>query len=187
MIKSKYTLPIMLLTVMSLLLFSGCDGKQLENTTIQDNNSEIKANIEENIIESPNILREEGYNSVELNFYTISGNNTYSLEMDIELYSIYNSTEAYSTLDEAVEKGILKDYTNSSGKCSFLLKEGYKLNAKMNPSNKEELIGWEDYKSNFPFEVTATAEGNNKLNRFNITFDYASDIVATDVETLTFE
>lgn len=187
MVKCKVTNSIILMAVMSLLFLSGCVNKQDENSSIQSNKEEIKEIEEEKIIESPDIPRESGYNSIELNFYTPSGNNAYNLEMDIEIYAIYNNTEAYYTLEEAEELEVIKEYKNNGSCYTFLLKEGYKFNAKLNPSNKESLTGWKDYKSNFPFEITAIKEGNNKLNRFNITFDYKSDIVDTSVETLTFD
>lgn len=153
--------------------------EQFEST---ENVDEIVNETSKEIV-NPGIDRDESYNSVLLNFYekldeaTISG-----IKTEIDIYCIYSKYDTFYTLDEAIQNGVVKQYKNNDNySYSFLLKEGYKFNAKLNPIEPKYTIGWDDSKANLPIELSAIQEGNNQLNVFDITFNYKSRLLDIDI------
>lgn len=179
----RYAFKIIGLAIILIFILTGCSGDSKNKNEIQDNPTNEQQNSEEVKVESPDIARENEFNSVELNFRDISNK---AQKMKIEVYAVYSKTEAYYTLEEAQDAGVIKDYTDKQSRLTFLLKNGYKYNAKLNPANKDSIANWDDSKANLPFEITATEEGCNKLTRFNILIDYTSPIVDTAVNTEKF-
>lgn len=150
------------------------EGKTPEGTKKPDS---------EKITQSTDLDREEGYNTIEVLFSLF---NEKALPMDVDVFSVYSSTEAFYTIEEAIDAEVIKDYSNKDGRLTLLLKDGFTFNASMNPSDTSEVKGWEQYKGNYPFELMATTEGTNRLTRFKIAFNYATDTVSTKVETFEF-
>lgn len=174
-----------LLMIVLLFCLTGCSQVEQESDTQQSivdtDDVPNESDIPEEVTQRPEITRLDGYNSVLIKFIDLKSQT--GLNMDIDIGDVESTlTHKKCSLQDAISSDIIIDYKSSLDECTFLLKEGYKLDAIMNPHNRDSLAGWEDYKSNYPFEVTAIKEANNQLNIFDITLDYSSSIVSTDVE-----
>ncbi len=161
------------------------DNSDNLSNTIQPVNNDTEKLTNEIVDKHEEIKRKDGYNSVLLNFTDSKSNENISMDLKLEqVNSALSNSVSYSTITSAENAGIIKYYesNNDNSSYSLLIKNGYKVRFIMNPSNKECLKGWEDYKENYPIELTAITEGNNQLNIFDISLDYSSDIVSTTVE-----
>lgn len=156
-----------------------------ESISILDegNTEDIEHESIEETIQYPEIARLDGYNSVLLNFYEKLDQSTIAaLQTKLDVYSIYSKYDAFFSIDDAIESGVIRDFESvDEYSYSFLLKNGYKFNMKLNPYNKN-IVGLSDDKANLPIELESTEYGNCQLNVFDITFDYKSKLLDVSVD-----
>lgn len=171
-----------------MLVITGCSAVDSSSPDVEESTEELQSEaIEEKVEEevkveivSPDIPRQHGYNSIEINFIdAIKDTN-----MDIVLDHVLVDKLAIET---AIEKGLLRMYNYSNGRLTFLLKSNSVFKAIFNPANTDSVEGWEHFKANFPFEVQANADANNRLTQFNLRLDYTSEVVGSELETLDFD
>ena len=126
------------------------------------------------------IPRYDGYNSIALKFVS----NGLVVPMDISEYAIYSESDAYYSIDDAIESGIILNYNeiDSNGYMTMLLRTGYTFNGKFTPANIEDVAGYEDSKSNYPFEIYTSENGDRKLTEILVYLNYLSDIVESKSE-----
>lgn len=126
------------------------------------------------------IPRYDGYNSIALKFVS----NGLVVPMDISEYAIYNESDAYYSIDDAIESGIILNYNeiDSNGYTTMLLRTGYTFNGKFTPANIEGVAGYKDSKSNYPFEIYTSENGDKKLTEILVYLNYLSDIVESKSE-----
>ena len=126
------------------------------------------------------IPRYDGYNSIALKFVS----NGLVVPMDISEYAIYSESDAYYSIDDAIESGIILNYNeiDSNGYMTMLLRTGYTFNGKFTPANIEDVAGYKDSKSNYPFEIYTSENGDKKLTEILVYLNYLSDIVESKSE-----
>ena len=126
------------------------------------------------------IPRYDGYNSIALKFVS----NGLVVPMDISEYAIYSESDAYYSIDDAIESGIILNYNeiDSNGYMTMLLRTGYTFNGKFTPANIEDVAGHKDSKSNYPFEIYTSENGDKKLTEILVYLNYLSDIVESKSE-----
>ena len=126
------------------------------------------------------IPRYDGYNSIALKFVS----NGLVVPMDISEYAIYSESDAYYSIDDAIESGIIINYNeiDSNGYTTMLLRTGYTFNGKFTPANIEGVAGYKDSKSNYPFEIYTSENGDKKLTEILVYLNYLSDIVESKSE-----
>lgn len=157
----------------------------IDNSSAQEGESlEIEQSADEPEIEPEikldYIPRYDGYNSIALKFVS----NGLVVPMDISEYAIYNESDAYYSIDDAIESGIILNYNeiDSNGYMTMLLRTGYTFNGKFTPANIEDVAGYEDSKSNYPFEIYTSENGDKKLTEILVYLNYLSDIVESKSE-----
>lgn len=164
---------------------SEIEGEQNSDTEQQSDSEPTEPIIE--IDTHGEINRQEGYNSILLNFIDEQSNKPLKMSLSVEEIVSTKTHKQYKSIEDAKKDKILLEYKDNSTEFIILLKEGYKLKAIMNPADRNSISNWLDYKANYPIELTAIQEGSNQLNMFDIKLDYSSDIVSTSVETTVFE
>lgn len=157
----------------------------IDNSSAQEGESlEIEQSTDEPEIESEikldYIPRYNGYNSIALKFVS----NGLVAPMDISEYAIYSESDAYYSIDDAIESGIILNYNeiDSNGYTTMLLRTGYTFNGKFTPANIEDVAGYKDSKSNYPFEIYTSENGDKKLTEILVYLNYLSDIVESRSE-----
>lgn len=157
----------------------------IDNSSAQEGESlEAEQNIDESEIEPEikleYIPRYDGYNSIVLKFIS----NGLVVPMDISEYAIYNESNAYYSIGDAIESGIILNYNeiDSNGYTTMLLRTGYTFNGKFTPANIEDVAGYKDSKSNYPFEIYTSENGDKKLTEILVYLNYLSDIVESKSE-----
>lgn len=191
---------ILAFTTYLLTIGSVIDDRYMENSNINEtddtvetdeSNQEIDGDtLDETLeveVQHSEIERKDGYNSILLNFHEYINDSTVSaLRMEMDLYCIYSPYDGYWSLAEAEEAGAIQQFkSNGDHSYSFLLKSGYKFNAKLTPVNKN-IAGMDDSKANIPIEFEAIENCNKQLNVFDITFNYKSRLLDVSVEPTTY-
>lgn len=157
----------------------------IDNSSAQEGESlEIEQSADEPEIEPEikleYIPRYNGYNSIALKFVS----NGLVVPMDISEYAIYSESDAYYSIDDAIESGIIINYNeiDSNGYTTMLLRTGYTFNGKFTPANIEDVVCYKDSKSNYPFEIYTSENGDKKLTEILVYLNYLSDIVESKSE-----
>lgn len=191
---------ILAFTTYLLTIGSVIDDRYIENSNINETDDTVETDednqevdgdtLDETLeveIQHLEIERKDGYNSILLNFHEYINDSTVSaLGMEIDLYCIYSPYDGYWSLAEAEEAGAIQQFkANGDHSYSFLLKSGYKFNAKLTPVNKN-IDGMDDSKANIPIEFEAIENCNKQLNVFDITFNYKSRLLDVSVEPTTY-